>query len=402
MNIGFGLTPIVDDKKSWVTIDDNNKNRNYSFETLRGSSYFVDNEKLVINVKNVDIFLNIGQALVYDFWQQSVLSGCTFNGTPLPLPYPQKGGVDNTVTLLNGKNYSFKNFMNVFWRTFINVKNRQTIDDGKTGGYPLLQKLYIDYLAQTCGPNNQYTYQKMLDYAQDLGTYWIRIIEQLVPATTLWQGGLKTENSLFHRDKFTYKHYPYYPLTGFTPILGSCVYGCTSPTADNFNPLATCDDGTCEWPDITSADGGDGGVVDPKTGTTNTCGCLSGVVKNIIDGTDANGETITLPTTTCSCCTLPENSIVLGMRTDKVSCKSTWPSFGDYKTPSSTSNTGVNNSIDLTTSKFNSNNPKINGSYNLISVMNNSVMFRVKKGLALSKNIEEPWGFTYKLEKVKK
>ena len=34
-----------------------------------------------------------------------------------------------------------------------------------------------------------------------------------------------------------------------------------------------------------------------------------------------------------------------------------------------------------------------------ISVMNNSVMFRVKKGLALSKNIEEPWGFKYRLEK---
>tara|TARA_R110000803_G_scaffold39315_4_gene84845 strand:+ start:40340 stop:43678 length:3339 start_codon:yes stop_codon:yes gene_type:complete len=395
MNMGFGLTPIVDDKKSWVAIDENNKNRNYSFETLRGSSYFVDNEKLVINVKNVDIFLNIGQALVYDFWQQSVLSGCTFNGTPLPPPYPQKGGVDDTVTLLNGKNYSFKNFTKVFWRTFINVKNRQTIDDGKTGGYPLLQKLYIDYLSQTCGDNNQYTYQKMLDYAQDLGTYWIRIIEQLVPATTLWQGGLKTENSLFHRDKFTYKHYPYYPLSGFTPTPDNgCVYGCTSPTALNFSPLATCDDGSCDWPDGIIA------VVNPASGISTTCGCINtGSVQNIIDGTNENGETIIVPTKTCPCCTLPENSIVLEMRTDNVSCKSTWPSFDDYQKPSSTNNVGVNNSINLTTSKFTSNNPAINGGYNVISVMNNSVMFRVKKGLALSKNIEEPWGFKYRLEK---
>lgn len=394
MNIGFGLTPVVDDKKSWVTIDDSNKNRNYNFETLRASSYHVNNEKLVINVKNVDIFLNIGQALVYDFWQQSVLSGCTFSGTPLPLPYPQKGGVDETVTLLNGKNYSFKEFSNIFWRTFINVKNRQTIDDGKTGGYPLLQKLYIDYLAEICGPNNQYTYQKMLDYAQDLGTYWIRIIEQLVPATTLWQGGLKTENSLFHRDKFTYKHYPYYPLTGFTPVTGSdCIYGCTSPTAVNFDPTATCDDGTCEWPSNID------GEVTTNSGSTVICSCVnSGDVQTNINGIDSEGNKITTTTETCACCTLPENSVVLRMRTNNESCKSTWPSFKDYGNSSSTSNTGVNNSINLTTSKFISNNPKINGAYNVLSLINNSVMFKVKKGLALSKNIKEPWGFTYRLE----
>ena len=392
MNIGFGLTPVIDDKKSWVTIDSNNKNRNYSFETLRGSSYYANNEKLVINVKNVDIFLNIGQALVYDFWQQSVLSGCTFSGAPLPLPYPQKGGVDDTVTLLNGKDYSFKDFSNIFWRTFINVKNRQTIDDGKTGGYPLLQKLYIDYLAQTCGPNNQYTYQKMLDYAQDLGTYWIRIIEHLVPATTLWQGGLKTENSLFHRDKFTYKHYPYYPLSGFTPVTGGgCVYGCTSPNAVNFNPLATCNDNSCDFPDSV--------ISHPTTGSTISCGCVNtGTLQDNINGIDSDGVKITTTTETCSCCTLPENGVVLEMRTNNVSCKSTWPSFDDYGKPSSTNNVGVNNSINLTTSKFTSNNPKVNGAYNVISLMNNSVMFRVKKGLALSKNIKEPWGFTYRLE----
>ena len=27
-----------------------------------------------------------------------------------------------------------------------------------------------------------------------------------------------------------------------------CVYGCTNPTALNYNPLATCDDGSCIFP----------------------------------------------------------------------------------------------------------------------------------------------------------
>jgi hypothetical protein len=80
-----------------------------------------------------------------------------------------------------------------------------TINDGKTGGYPTLQQIYLEYLNNNCGENNQYTYQKMIDYAQALGDYWIKIVEQMIPTTTLWTSGVKVENSAFHRDKFVYK-----------------------------------------------------------------------------------------------------------------------------------------------------------------------------------------------------
>ena len=80
-----------------------------------------------------------------------------------------------------------------------------TINDGKTGGYPTLQQIYLEYLNNNCGENNQYTYQKMIDYTQALGDYWIKIVEQMLPTTTLWTSGVKVENSAFHRDKFVYK-----------------------------------------------------------------------------------------------------------------------------------------------------------------------------------------------------
>ena len=99
----------------------------------------------------------------------------------------------------------FKLFKKDFWRLFIDVRNRMTVNDGKTGGYQALQQIYLDYLRQSCGENNRYTYDKMLSYAKSMGTYWIKIIEQMVPATTLWTSGLKVENSLFHRDKFVYR-----------------------------------------------------------------------------------------------------------------------------------------------------------------------------------------------------
>ena len=409
-HMGFGLKAVVDDKKSWVKIDRKNEDRIYSFEDVRYADYHTHDERYILNVKNVDIFLNVGQALVYDVWKQSVLSGCPFSGGPLPLPYPQKGGVDDTVTLINGKNYSFKEFVNTFWRTFINVRNRQTIDDGKTGGYPLLQKMYIDYLAQVCGENNQYTYTKMVDYAQSLGTYWIRIIEQLVPATTLWQGGVKVENSLFHRDKFTFKHYPVRPLPGFNnPTKTGSIPGCTDPSADNFNPLANEYDDSC----IYTRFGGNGsptgearsvgetfpwvGLTSPNTGSTCSSGCQNTGSTQTKIGTIAS-TTISKP---CTCCSLPENSMVLQMRPLSATCKSIWPSFIDYNGHSATtSNPGVNNSINLITKRFASNDSTINGAYNILSKMNNNIMFRVKRTLPLSKNKTEPWGYKFDLEKI--
>ena len=179
--------------------------REYNFKN-RSSYYQTTDERLVLNVKNVDLCLNIGQGLVYDVWRQSSLYNCMFSGGTLPPPYPSSGGTwDSTNPQINAKKLDFKIFHHNFWKVFIDTKNRMTINDGKTGGYPTLQQMYLDYLQHNCGANNQYTYKKMIDYAQSMGDYWIRIIEQMIPSTTLWTSGVKIENSVFHRDKFVYR-----------------------------------------------------------------------------------------------------------------------------------------------------------------------------------------------------
>jgi len=280
MYLGFGITPKIDDKKSWVEVEPylnlvgyvgniplwrdyasaqlhaanvgcggyhthvlngelgymacidyetalevitpasipqpNIVDHFHTFGNLRYADYTTSDERFIINVKNTDIFLNPSQSIIYDIWKQSSLSGCPFDGNPLPpsyygsgntpVYYPSLGGVDSTETKLDAKKFSFKDFIDGFVQTFINVKNRQTIDDGKTGGYPTLQMLFLDYVKKKCGDNNEFRYNKLFNYANSLGTYWIKIIEQFVPSTTLWQGGVRVENSLFHRDKFVYKH----------------------------------------------------------------------------------------------------------------------------------------------------------------------------------------------------
>ena len=405
MSFGYGLTREIDDKKSWVRLGHGTQTRDWGYDT-RASYYQTQDERLVLNVKNVDLSLNIGQALTYDVWQQSVNHGCFFSadtsmtggtlyenfqhpltesgkwfsgehtqtvmtqtdggttysgskfvgddsdwdsgaftkrlfrrskgatvrfevcannitantilgffdeyvdesnfttidnrnkmvegvkfqgtnitvvtdednnsaaseilGSPLvasawvggtdkyfkveiemkptggarykvyqmgetnpmseyetygnTLESVRFGIVNNNSTsnyviinnvyvfdeaknqpTLRTNNLNFKKFKKDFWRVFIDVRDRMTVSDGKTGGYHMLQHIYLNYLKRLCGENNQYTYNKMLSYSQSMGDYWVRIIEQMVPATTLWTSGLKIENSVLHRDKFVYK-----------------------------------------------------------------------------------------------------------------------------------------------------------------------------------------------------
>lgn len=90
----------------------------------------------------------------------------------------------------------------------VNVPNRWYDTDGKTSGYPLLQSLYWKYINSqaTVGiPSNKFTYQKMIDFTIQLGDRWMKLIEQMVPASTIWNGGVRFENSQFHRQKFVYR-----------------------------------------------------------------------------------------------------------------------------------------------------------------------------------------------------
>tara|TARA_R110001592_G_scaffold137562_5_gene355656 strand:- start:24035 stop:31678 length:7644 start_codon:yes stop_codon:yes gene_type:complete len=242
MDFGFNLLKKVDNKKAWIRYDNAGSRRVYDLKS-RGTYYNSPEEKLVINVKNVDILMNVGQGPTWGVWDFSRKYGVRFNGdglknigtgytkstyqllpfsasTPFTLPWPGYGGTDFTEVVINATKQSFFEFADNFYKVLINVKNRQTIDDGKGGGYPTLKRIYLEYLKanhfynkgrgvdNTVGsdiPNGQYTYGKMLDFVEEMGDYWIRLAEQFVPATTIWHGGTKIENSAFDRQKLVYK-----------------------------------------------------------------------------------------------------------------------------------------------------------------------------------------------------
>ena len=201
MTLGFDLTQTIDDKKSWTDDEIGLRKTQGGFNAY----YAVSNEKLVLNAKNVDLFMNMGQGLEYDVWDMSRKYNYPISASGLTTG---QGGIDNTVIQPNPKQKTFFEFAQTFWKNMINVRNRQTINDGKGGGYPTLQQIYWNYLQsdQTVNiPSNQYTYQKMIDFTLGLGNYWVRLVEQMIPASTLWNTGTRFENSQFHRQKVVWR-----------------------------------------------------------------------------------------------------------------------------------------------------------------------------------------------------
>ena len=65
MNLGYTLRETIDNNKSWV---DNEIGIRRNLDGNLNARYYVSDEKLVLNVKNVDLFLNPGQGIAYEQW----------------------------------------------------------------------------------------------------------------------------------------------------------------------------------------------------------------------------------------------------------------------------------------------------------------------------------------------
>ena len=88
-------------------------------------------------------------------------------------------------------------------RNLIDAKNRQTIN-----AYPTLQLFYYLYLnASNCGKDltGKLTYNNLFQFMNLIGDYWLELIEQVIPATTIMEGcdnsGKVYRNTIFDRNK---------------------------------------------------------------------------------------------------------------------------------------------------------------------------------------------------------
>jgi len=168
----------------------------------------VSDDKLVLNAKNVDLFMNPGQGILYNVWSMSKNYNYPIPNSGMTSPYPSLETYDWTYINPEANKKTFFEFAQTFVNNTINIRDRWYSTDGKTGGYPTLLNIFYNYLLseQNVGiPNDDFTYQKLIEYVDGLGPYWIRLTQQMIPASTIWNTGTRLENSALQRQKYVYR-----------------------------------------------------------------------------------------------------------------------------------------------------------------------------------------------------
>lgn len=249
---GFELERIHDNKKSWLK-SDSYQDRYFKLADIDDSNpirithYDVNDERLVLNSKEIDLDINIAGAILTDIWNYVQNNPCILTGETLCDPcltcdYKQfQDGFyfefqDNqsydfmdtpcdevfsaTTSTCCGDNLidfndlltqplsavtTIEDFEHYLVSELIDAKNRQTISS-----YATLRALYDRYVNSSWYCDNQsaaYNYLTMDQFANLLGNYWVDIIEQVVPSTTIWGSVKIYSNTLFDAQKFKYRGY---------------------------------------------------------------------------------------------------------------------------------------------------------------------------------------------------
>ena len=107
---------------------------------------------------------------------------------------------------------SFLEFIELIQRRLVNATNRKVITNFKGGWYPALLKLYIDYLQRGRLPetnplhSNGYTFENLYPFLSKYNAFFQKFVDQLLSATIiLRKSGLLIRNTVFTKQKFTYK-----------------------------------------------------------------------------------------------------------------------------------------------------------------------------------------------------
>ena len=96
-------------------------------------------------------------------------------------------------------------FRSILSSELIDAKNRQTISS-----YPTLRMLYDRYNNRpeefTGNLSSKFDYFDMDKFGKTVGSYWIDLIEQVIPATTIWGSTYTYRNTVFDQQKYNYRN----------------------------------------------------------------------------------------------------------------------------------------------------------------------------------------------------
>jgi len=181
---GFELERICDNKKSWIgnkTVE----NRSHSLE-FRNTGYNIEDDRLSINSKEVDIQVDPASAIECDLVDFLNKTTCT--------TYSGNCGVGTVSTDTLCKD-CISIFESSAYDGLVDIKNRQTI-----GSYPRLRMVLDRYLynSDCCvSGTTALTYENVHQFSKLLNPRFMEIVEEMVPSTSIWNGALVIRNTIF-------------------------------------------------------------------------------------------------------------------------------------------------------------------------------------------------------------
>ena len=214
----FELERIIDNKKSWIanttfTNRTFNIRNNVSTNPIRQTDYDVNDERLVINTKEIDLDISIASAIETDVWcyisdNPCLLTAITQTNSCLCDSLQCCSGDTNLDfnTLLTqplSAVTTVEEFEYYLSSELIDAKSRKVLS-----GYPTLRALYDRYTnsSKYCPTTSSaFNYVNMDQFSHLIDTYWVDIVEQVVPATTIWGSVKIYGNTIFDQQKFAYK-----------------------------------------------------------------------------------------------------------------------------------------------------------------------------------------------------
>ena len=174
LDYGFNIEGSIDNKKASVVTDD-------------------DSSKLILNRKNINIYLSPSQTIDYDVYRRSRNNSKTFGNLT-----PQTG-------------VTFDEFLMSSLGKVITNSNSVKFSKSYSG----LTNVFYDYTTNT--GFTPYNFTSVNEFINKMSPSWLKVVEQFVPSTTLWTGGNLIGNNIFNRSKYDYRKPRYgVPITGST------------------------------------------------------------------------------------------------------------------------------------------------------------------------------------------
>jgi hypothetical protein len=143
-----------------------------------------DESHLILNRKNIEVYLSSAQAVDFDIYRKSRDLELTFG----------------TISLLPQTGVTFAEYVDLMLHQ--QIRNSNVVKYRKN--YITLEDIYQDYVSQTNFV--PYTFPDINLFIEKMSPYWTSVVDQIIPSTTLWTGGNLISNNIFGRPKYQYKY----------------------------------------------------------------------------------------------------------------------------------------------------------------------------------------------------